>query len=113
MKAAEAHAAQLRAKHQDLLDDSVVFSKLLFATDLITRAKLREEIRRKVAKISIKFHLPIATNDDTAAVIEFVNGVERALVFTSDRQILAGDLDDPGSWVELKLKRVPRPSKAP
>ena len=54
-----------------MLDSSVVFLKLMTATDIETRAKLREEIRRKVRKIEIHF------GDETHCRIEFANGAVR------------------------------------
>jgi hypothetical protein len=69
--AAESKLADLRKRHSDLLDSWVVFSKLGLATDIETRAKLREEIRRKVRRIEMWF------GDETHCRIEFANGALR------------------------------------
>jgi hypothetical protein len=55
LTAAQEKLDRLRQQHRDLLDESVVYSKLAEATDLQTKAKLREEIRRKVRRIEVTF----------------------------------------------------------
>src|SRR5262249_51267061 len=75
LEVAEHNAGQLRAKHSDLLDRETVYSQLALSTDLKTRARLREEIRRKVTKISLKFHIQLPLpgfEDSMAAMIEFI-----------------------------------------
>jgi hypothetical protein len=55
-----------------LLDDSVVYTRLLESRDFETRTKLREEIRRKVARINVTFG---GGNLSYIASVCFVNGV--------------------------------------
>ena len=89
-EAAEKRLADLRQRNRELLDKSVVYSKLAEARDLSTRAKLREEIRRKVAKIELTFHdseisevTGLRYPKSADALITFVNGAHRAMVFES------------------------------
>jgi hypothetical protein len=55
LTAAQEKLDRLRQQHRDLLDESVVYSKLATAKDVETRARLREEIRRKVRRIEVSF----------------------------------------------------------
>jgi hypothetical protein len=52
--AAEQRLEELEARHRALLDTSVAFTKLAESNDTATRSRLREEIRRKVAKIELE-----------------------------------------------------------
>ena len=79
----------------------VVYSKLAKSRDLETRARLREEIRRKVDRIEFAFHKPVFGDDDTIALVRFINGKMMALVFCADGTVLTSDLDDPGSWLVI------------
>jgi hypothetical protein len=69
--AAERRLASLRQQNRELLDDSVAYAKLATATDIVTRARLREEIRRKVTRIDFRFR------HDVIARITFTNGATR------------------------------------
>jgi hypothetical protein len=70
---------ELKRKYRDLLSHEVVYSELLNAKDLVTRAKLREEIRRKAAKIEAYF---AGNSGKFLGVVTFTNGVRRNIAFT-------------------------------
>jgi hypothetical protein len=97
--AAEKRLAELKRKHSDLLDKSVVYTQLAKASDLETRARLREEIRRKVTRIEFAFHKQVSGDDDTLVAVTFANEAILALVFCKDGRVLSGSLDDPASWL--------------
>ena len=86
-EAAEQRLIDLRTKHRDLLNDEVVYTKLAEATDLGTRMRLREEIRKKVTHIELTFDPPYKHPYGVAnyanALITFVNGAKRAMAFAS------------------------------
>jgi hypothetical protein len=63
--------------------------------DLETRAKLRQEIRRKVSSINVHFDFPITgpndikpRRDQTFAHVRFVNGALRGLLFQGEHTYL-------------------------
>jgi hypothetical protein len=78
LSAAQEKANNVRATHRDLLDKSVVYSKLAKATDVVTRARLREEIRRKVQRVDI--HFKGYGERGFRADITFVNGAVKKIV---------------------------------
>jgi DNA invertase Pin-like site-specific DNA recombinase len=86
-EAAEKRLADLRQRNRDLLDPSVAYAKLAASRDLTTRAKLRDELRRKVKCIEMTFDEPYKSPYGTArfanALITFVNDAHRAMVFES------------------------------
>jgi DNA invertase Pin-like site-specific DNA recombinase len=87
LSSAQERLASLKQRNHDLLDDSVIWSKLAEATDIPTRTRLREEIRRKVKRVSVDFsglRLPQIGEVKCVASVEFVNGASRALVFASN-----------------------------
>jgi DNA invertase Pin-like site-specific DNA recombinase len=110
-EAADRRLEELKRKHSDLLDKSVIYTKLAKSHDLETRARLRQEIRRKVDRVELAFHKPVYGDDDTIAVVRFVNGAMMVLVFCADGTVLTGDLDDPGTWLIISGDK-PRSSKA-
>jgi DNA invertase Pin-like site-specific DNA recombinase len=97
LQAAAERLDAVKRKHNDLLDESVVFSALADG-GIETRARLREEIRRKVARIEfIAFHSPFIKGanwpeDQTAAVVHFVNGARRVIVLTATGITATGEL---------------------
>jgi DNA invertase Pin-like site-specific DNA recombinase len=97
--AAEKRLDELKRKHSDLLDKSVIYTKLAKSSDIETRARLREEIRRKVSRIEFAFHKPVLGGDDTIVAVTFVNGTMMALVFCENGTVLTGDLDNPFTWL--------------
>jgi DNA invertase Pin-like site-specific DNA recombinase len=112
---AEKHLEQLRRKHHDLLDKSVIYGKLAESHDLTTRARLREEIRRKVDRINFAFHQAgMQRNDTTLVAVRFVNGAVKVLLFLANGVVMAGSYDNPTSWVTLKgSKVIRRPGQRP
>jgi DNA invertase Pin-like site-specific DNA recombinase len=63
-------------KHSALLDRAVVYQKLASARDIETRARLRQEIRRRVSKINLDFsHTKLHAVKSVEIEIQFVNGV--------------------------------------
>jgi hypothetical protein len=61
--------------------------------DIVTRAKLREEIRRKVARIEVSFEKQVFTgyipsSGQTVAIITFTNGVKRLVMFSGGQTII-------------------------
>jgi DNA invertase Pin-like site-specific DNA recombinase len=106
---AEQRLNELKRKHSDLLDKSVVYGKLAESRDLGTRARLREEIRRKVSQINFAFHQPgMERNDTTLVAVKFVNGVTMVLVFIAGGVVMAGPYGNPNKWVTLKGGKVIR-----
>jgi DNA invertase Pin-like site-specific DNA recombinase len=106
---AEQRLEELKRRHADLLDKSVVYGKLVESRDLGTRARLREEIRRKVSRINFAFHQPgMERNDTTLVAVKFVNGVTMVLVFLAGGVVMAGPYGDPDKWVALKGDKVLR-----
>lgn len=96
---AERSVAALRAKHYDLLDKSEIYAKLAESRDLKTRARLREEIRRKVARIEfVAFDVEYSEGDlqeEFKAIVRvlFVNGAMRMMGFTADERVILVNLD--------------------
>jgi hypothetical protein len=70
----------MRRRHADFLDQSAVYTQLAAATDLPTRARLREEIRRKVAKIDFQF-----SRGEIVGRIQFVNGAVKYIAFSGSK----------------------------
>jgi hypothetical protein len=52
----QAKLIEAKGKNRDFTDQAVVFANLSASQDLATRARLRQEIRRKVARIDCWFH---------------------------------------------------------
>jgi hypothetical protein len=108
----------LRSRNRDLLDD-IDYSKLAEATDYETRAKLQQEIRRKVSRIDLHFGkfpkqiLSLADGrtdrvmsppGEIAAVVQFCNGATRAIVMDGDKdQLVTGQeaIEDGELVIEL------------
>jgi DNA invertase Pin-like site-specific DNA recombinase len=103
--AAEKRLAELKRRHNELLDKSLIYSKLAKAHDFETRARLRQEIRRKVHRIELSFEpmvfdrafleqvlkgpIPaelLEPKPHNRADIFFVNGVERGFSFNPDSE---------------------------
>ena len=85
----ETKLAEAKTKHCVLLDANVVYHKLSKAKGLKTRARLRAEIARKVARITLWFHrdentpklVPESKDDFVSfARVTFTNGRERYLL---------------------------------
>jgi DNA invertase Pin-like site-specific DNA recombinase len=70
---------EIRNHNRDMLDHSVVYSSLLNATDLETRAKLRQEIARKVKRIECHFDAA-GKKGAILCVVRFANGAKRGIV---------------------------------
>jgi DNA invertase Pin-like site-specific DNA recombinase len=84
------HLGDVRRKHQDLLSTDIVFARLAKATDFETRARLRQEIRRKVKRIDVWFPGPPG---HIAARISFTNGVTGSLLWQEGQRTIAFTLD--------------------
>jgi DNA invertase Pin-like site-specific DNA recombinase len=76
---ARAKLEDIKTRNRDMLDHSVVYSSLLAATDLETRAKLRQEIARKVKRIECHFDAA-GVKDSILCVVRFANGAKRGIV---------------------------------
>jgi DNA invertase Pin-like site-specific DNA recombinase len=101
--AAEKRLDALKRRHHDLLDKSVIYMKLAESRDFETRARLREEIRRKVERIGFAFHQPgMQRNDTVLVVVRFVNGAVRVLIFFVNDVVTTGLLDDPSTWTAVR-----------
>ncbi len=74
-----------KAKHKDLLDNSVLFASLSKSKDIEIRSRLRQEIRRKVCRIDLSFGL-----DGWVCVadVKFKNDAIRGLIFTKNGKTL-------------------------
>ena len=89
----QAQLIDAKNKNRDFTDQAVVFAALSATNDLATRARLRQEIRRKVARIDFWFHrdrktprlVPDSKNDlfPFARVI-FTNGQQRYIVLVEN-----------------------------
>jgi hypothetical protein len=89
-----------KSRHRDLLSHDIVYFRLAELKDIDSRAKLREEIRRKVARIDVTFGIEILVAgfsnlngikpgpSRTMVRVKFVNGVERALLFQEKEVVL-------------------------
>ncbi len=76
LREAEERLLTEKNKHSAMLDRAVVYRKLASARDIETRARLRQEIRRRVSKINLDFtHTPLHATKSVEVEIEFVNGV--------------------------------------
>jgi hypothetical protein len=89
LSAAETKLTEAKTKHRDLLNANVVYRTLSKAKNLETRARLRAEISRKVARITFWFYrdentpkLVPETKDDffPFARVTFTNGRERYIL---------------------------------
>ena len=86
LSATETKLAEAKTKHRDLLNAKVVYRPLSKAKSLETRARLRAEIARKVARITFWFYRDENTpklvpdpkhNLFPFAQVTFTNGRER------------------------------------
>jgi hypothetical protein len=96
----------------DFHDPAVFSAAMAQTTDLETRARLRQEIRRKVGRIDFWFHrdektphlVPDPKNDlFPFARIEFANGQNRIVVMLDGGQFLTFQAKDGDYKVEGKL----------
>jgi len=76
---ARAKLEEIKTRNRDMLDHSIVYSALLNATDLETRAKLRREIARKVKLIECHFDAA-GKKGAILCVVRFANGAKRGIV---------------------------------
>ena len=85
----QAQLIDAKNKSRDFTDQAIVFAALSATKDLATRARLRQEIRRKVARIDFWFHrdrktprlVPNSKNDlFPFARVTFTNGQHRYIV---------------------------------
>jgi hypothetical protein len=94
-----------KSRHRDLLSHDVVYSQLVELKDIDSRAKLREEIRRKVSKIEIYFGSKRGT---FVGFVTFINGVKRQIIFGNEgiylAELDATNLIQMGASVLDKLK---------
>jgi DNA invertase Pin-like site-specific DNA recombinase len=112
-EAAEQRLADLQQKSRDLLDSSVAFVKLSEATDLETRSRLREGIRRKVSGIYfLTFnHRSPKGHVFTGALVRFKNGSERFIMLQPNKTIVAW-LHEKGGPPKAWLKGQPQRKSA-
>jgi hypothetical protein len=87
-------------RHSNLVSTDVVYYQLAGLEDFESRARLREEIRRKVARIDVTFGVEIIVagasevngvrtgTGRTMVRVRFVNGVERVLLFQEKDVVL-------------------------
>jgi hypothetical protein len=93
VEADKAEMIEAKNKSRDFTDQAVVFAALSATEDLATRARLRQEIRRKVARINIWFHRDrktphLVTNPKNDlfpfARVTFTNGQQRYIVLVEN-----------------------------
>jgi DNA invertase Pin-like site-specific DNA recombinase len=82
---AERSLEEAKRKHRDLLDEGIAYEKLSKAKDFETRAKLRQEIRRKVQRIDVRFR------KNVMAKVTFVNGAQRVVAWVNGRLFLSSE----------------------
>lgn len=70
---------------------------------MVTRARLREEIRRKVQKIYLRFN---NKTGNVGGLVRFTNGAARFIIFTGD-EIITATPNEPGSIGDLLAKEEP------
>jgi DNA invertase Pin-like site-specific DNA recombinase len=76
-EALSAEIARLKSQQRLMADPAELRAALRNSTDLITRARLREEIRKRLSQINLYFRfMPLIIAD-----IQFVNGSKRQVVF--------------------------------
>jgi septal ring factor EnvC (AmiA/AmiB activator) len=89
----QAQLTEAKSKHRDFTDQAIVFAALSATNDLETRTRLRQEIRRKVARIDFWFrrdkktpHLvPNSKNDlFPFARVTFTNSQQRFIVLVEN-----------------------------
>jgi DNA invertase Pin-like site-specific DNA recombinase len=119
-EAAQKRLADLQQKSRDLLDSSIAFVKLSDASDLETRSRLREGIRKKVSGIYFLVFNAKSPDGQTysGALVRFTNGAERMAMFFPDKTIvvwLHEKGQPPEAWLKSWPKRKPakpEPQKA-
>lgn len=76
-EALSAEIARLKSQQRLIADPAELRAALRNSTDLVTRAQLREEIRKRLSQINLYFRfMPLVLVD-----IQFVNGSKRQVVF--------------------------------
>jgi chromosome segregation ATPase len=89
----QAQLVECKSKNRDFADQAVVFAALAKTQDLTTRTRLRQEIRRKVARIDFWFrrdkntsHLVTNSKNDLFpfARVTFTNGQQRYIVLVEN-----------------------------
>lgn len=87
---AERRLEAAKSKRRDLTDQSILYAALSETKDIPTRAKLRQEIRRKVARIDIHFGEQARSfmGAEGLAKVRFTNGVELWIAFGTGLAVL-------------------------
>jgi len=81
-EAVSAEIARLKSQQRLIADPAELRATLRNSTDLVTRARLREEIRKRLSQINLYFRfMPLVIAD-----IQFVNGSKRQVVFWPKEQ---------------------------
>jgi len=81
-EALSAELARLKSQQRLIADPAELRAALRNSTDLVTRARLREEIRKRLSQINLYFRfMPLIIAD-----IQFVNGSQRQVVFWPKEQ---------------------------
>ena len=81
-EALSAEIARLKSQQRLIADPAELRAALRNSTDLVTRARLREEIRKRLSQINLYFRfMPLVIAD-----IQFVNGSKRQVVFWPKEQ---------------------------
>jgi hypothetical protein len=81
-EAVSAEIARLKSQHSLIADPVELRAALRNSTDFVTRARLREEIRKRLSQINMYFRFkPLIITD-----IQFVNGSKRQIVFWPKEQ---------------------------
>jgi DNA invertase Pin-like site-specific DNA recombinase len=81
-EAFSAEIARLKSQHSLIADPAELRAALRNSNDLVTRVRLREEIRKRLSEIKMYFRFkPLIITD-----IEFVNGSKRQIVFWPKEQ---------------------------
>lgn len=81
-EAVSAEIARLKSQHSLIADPAELRAALRNSTDLVTRARLREEIRKRPSQINRYFRFKSLIITD----IQFVNGSKRQVVFWPKEQ---------------------------
>jgi DNA invertase Pin-like site-specific DNA recombinase len=114
---AEARLAEAESKYRDFTDETLDIEALSQTKDVATRARIRQEIRRKVARIDFWFypdkHTPALVHEEEDlfpfARVRFTNGEERFIVLLSNSSLVSSQFAPTENFefhAPVKLKKI-------
>jgi DNA invertase Pin-like site-specific DNA recombinase len=120
LKSTEARLDEATSKHKDLTDEFVDFEAISQTRDFATRSRIRQDIRRKVARIDFWFYAD--KNTPTLAFeeekdlfpfarVKFTNGKERFLIKLDKSFLFSGEYQSQENFdfpAPVKIKKIIR-----